>query len=306
MTSELYTFTADELHKGLRLDLFIGKNLSAISRSHIQKLIETGHVTVNRKLVKANYKIQAEDHIAITMPEAQPIEILPEKIPLDILYEDNDVIVVNKPRGMVVHPAAGNYTGTLVNALLEHCRDLSGINGAIRPGIVHRLDKDTSGVMIAVKNDHAHVSLAAQIKAHTASRRYTAIVYGNIIESQGVINAPIGRHSVDRKKMAVTFVHSREAITNFKVMERFGNYTLVECKLMTGRTHQIRVHMAHIGHPVVGDPKYGSGRKNFAIEGQALHSTELTFTHPTTGVIMSFKAPLPKDMQDILLKLRKL
>lgn len=305
MTNEFYTFTTDELHKGKRLDLFISENLAAISRSHIQKLIGAGHVTVNHKPIKANYKVQAKDIIEITIPEAQPIEVLPEKISLDILHEDNDVIVVNKPRGMVVHPAAGNYTGTLVNALLEHCRDLSGINGAIRPGIVHRLDKDTSGVMIAVKNDHAHVSLAAQIKAHTASRRYTAIVHGNIIESQGVINAPIGRHPVDRKKMAVTFAHSREAITKFKVIERFGNYTLVECKLKTGRTHQIRVHMAHIGHPVVGDPKYGSGRKIFAIEGQALHSTELTFMHPTTGIKMSFKAPIPKDMQDILLKLRK-
>lgn len=302
--SECYTFYVDAIRNGKRVDVLITENLAEFSRSHIQKLIEAGQVTVNYKPVKANYKVQLTDIIEVIIPNAKPVEVLPENIPLDVLYEDKDVIVINKPRGMVVHPAAGNYTGTLVNALLEHCQDLSGINGAIRPGIVHRLDKDTSGVMIAVKNDHAHLSLAAQIKAHTASRRYTAIVHGNIEESQGVINAPIGRHPVDRKKMAVTFTNSKEAITNFHVMERFGNYTLVECKLMTGRTHQIRVHMAYIGHPVVGDPKYSSGRKIFAIDGQALHSTELTFTHPSTGKKLSFKAPIPKDMQDILLKLR--
>lgn len=297
-------FTVNEEQAGKRLDVFITEALGSVSRAHVQKLIEAEAVNVGSKTAKANYKVQVNDMVEVTIPEAKPVEVLPEDIPLDILYEDRDVIVVNKPRGMVVHPAVGNYTGTLVNALLEHCNDLSGINGAIRPGIVHRLDKDTSGVMIAVKNDRAHLSLAAQIKNRTASRRYTAIVHGNIEESQGIINAPIGRHPIDRKKMAVTFENSKEAITKFKVLERFGNYTLVECKLMTGRTHQIRVHMAHIGHPVVGDPKYGSGRKLFAIDGQALHSTELTFTHPSTGKQLSFRAEMPKDMQEILKKLR--
>lgn len=297
-------FTVNEGQAGKRLDVFVAEALDSVSRTHVQKLIEAEAVNVGGKTVKANYKVQANDTVVVTIPEAIPVEVLPEDIPLDILYEDQDVIVVNKPRGMVVHPAVGNYTGTLVNALLEHCKDLSGINGSIRPGIVHRLDKDTSGVMIAVKNDQAHLSLAEQIKNRTASRRYTAIVHGNIEESQGIINAPIGRHPIDRKKMAVTFENSKEAITKFKVLERFGNYTLVECKLMTGRTHQIRVHMAHIGHPVVGDPKYGSGRKLFAIEGQALHSTELTFIHPSTGKQLSFRAEIPKDMQEILKKLR--
>jgi 23S rRNA pseudouridine1911/1915/1917 synthase len=219
------------------------------------------------------------------------------------LYEDEYVIVINKPRGMVVHPAVGNYSGTLVNALLEHCEDLSGINGEVRPGIVHRLDKDTSGVMVAAKNNQAHLSLTEQIKNRTASRRYLAIVYGNIKEDKGVINAPIGRHYVDRKRMAVTFENSKEAITNFQVLERFGQFTFVACKLKTGRTHQIRVHMAYIGHPVVGDPKYGPERRNFSIKGQALHSTELTFKHPVTGETMVFHAPLPEDMDRILLEL---
>jgi 23S rRNA pseudouridine1911/1915/1917 synthase len=206
---------------------------------------------------------------------------------------------------MVVHPAAGNYHGTLVNALLMHCQDLSGINGVARPGIVHRLDKDTSGVMVVAKTDQAHVSLAQQIKERSASRRYLAIVHGNIKEDTGVIDAPIGRHPIDRKRMAVVFTHSKPAVTKFGVLERFGNYTLVQCKLQTGRTHQIRVHMAYIGHPVVGDPKYGPARREFAIAGQALHSAELTFTHPATGQVMHFTAPLPMDMQQILASLRK-
>ena len=228
------------------------------------------------------------------------MEICAEDIPLDILYEDADIIVINKPRGMVVHPAAGNYAGTLVNALLEHCRDLSGINGEIRPGIVHRLDKDTSGVMVAAKNDRAHLNLAEQIKARTASRKYLAIVYGIIAEEQGIINAPIGRHASDRKKMAVTFSNSKEAITRFRVLERFVNYTLVECRLQTGRTHQIRVHMQYIGHPVVGDPKYGPEKKRFTIKGQALHSAELSLKHPVTGEDLLFIAPLPPDMAVII------
>ncbi|WP_122627197.1 RluA family pseudouridine synthase [Lucifera butyrica] len=287
-----------------RLDVFITKQMQDVSRSHIQKLILAGDVTVNDKPVKANYKVQPEDNVAVTMPEARPTEIRPETIPLNILYEDGDVIVVNKARGMVVHPAAGNFSGTLVNALLEHCGDLSGINGMIRPGIVHRLDKDTSGVMVAAKHDLAHARLAKQIKDRSASRRYQAVVFGNITEDQGMINAPIGRHTADRKKMAVTFTNSKEAITKFRVLERFGDYTLVECRLLTGRTHQIRVHMAYIGHPVVGDPKYGPVRNPFCIKGQALHSAELRFTHPVSGEPMIFTAPLPDDMQDILVELR--
>ena len=239
------------------------------------------------------------------LPEAKPVEILPEDIPLDILYEDSDIIVVNKARGMIVHPATGIYTGTLVNALLYHCKDLSGINGEIRPGIVHRLDKDTSGVMVAAKNDAAHLNLAEQIRTKAAHRIYWAIVCGNIREEAGVIKGDIGRHPTDRKKMAIVHEHGKPAVTHFRVLERFGDYTLVECRLETGRTHQIRVHMASIGHPVLGDPKYGP-RKTcpFAIKGQALHSLQLTLTHPRTREVMTFTAPLPEDMEKILKALR--
>ncbi|MCE5286680.1 MAG: RluA family pseudouridine synthase [Pelosinus sp.] len=303
--SNLQEFVVPDLAQNERLDVFLVRAMENMSRSHIQKLIAEGNITVNKRQVKANYKVQQGEVIAASLPEAQAIDVAPEDIALDILYEDEYVIVINKPRGMVVHPAVGNYSGTLVNALLEHCEDLSGINGMVRPGIVHRLDKDTSGVMVAAKNDQAHLSLTAQIKNRTASRRYLAIVYGNIKEEAGVINAPIGRHPVDRKKMAVTFQNCKEAITNFHVLERFGKFTLVECKLKTGRTHQIRVHMTYIGHPVVGDPKYGRERQSFAIKGQALHSTELTFTHPATGETMVFHAPLPEDMNLILTELRK-
>ena len=290
--------------QGVRLDVLLTNRFPELSRSHLQKLIADQLVTVNGKPAKANYKAQAADQIRITFPEAKPIEIMAEAIPLAILYEDADIIVLNKARGMVVHPAAGNYQGTLVNALLEHCTDLSGINGEIRPGIVHRLDKDTSGVMVAAKNDRAHLDLAEQIKSRTASRKYLAIVHGNIAEEQGIVNAPIGRHPSDRKKMAVTFSNSKEAVTRFRVVERFVNYTLVECKLQTGRTHQIRVHMQYIEHPVVGDPKYGPEKKRFAIAGQALHSAELSLRHPATGETMIFTAPLPADMAAILNQLK--
>ncbi|HEY3426235.1 MAG TPA: RluA family pseudouridine synthase [Negativicutes bacterium] len=294
-----------EINIGERLDVFLTQHFKTASRSHLQKLISAGQVKINNRQVKANYKIQTGDLIEVIVSEAKPIAAVPESIPLTILFEDDDLIVIDKPRGMVVHPAAGNYHGTLVNALLAHCDDLSGINGEIRPGIVHRLDKDTSGVMVAAKSDRAHISLAKQIKDRTASRRYLAIVHGNIKEEQGIINAPIGRHPVDRKKMAVTFSNSKEAITHFRIIERFGEHTLVECKLKTGRTHQIRVHMAYIGHPVVGDPKYGPERTPFLITGQALHSTELIFVHPVSGLKMVFTAPLPGDMQEILTDLKK-
>ena len=297
-------FIAAAEEQGIRLDVLLAGRFGELSRSHLQKLIAEGLVTVNGNTAKANYKTQANDTINVTIPEAKPVEIVAENIPLDIIYEDSDIIVVNKPRGMVVHPAVGNYQGTLVNALLDHCQDLSGINGEIRPGIVHRLDKDTSGVMVAAKNDYAHLNLAEQIKNRTASRKYLAIVHGNIAEEQGIINAPLGRHSTDRKKMAVTFSNSKEAITRFHVIERFVNFALVECKLQTGRTHQIRVHMQYIGHPVVGDPKYGPEKKQFAIKGQALHSAELSLKHPVTGADMLFTTPLPPDMVDILKQLQ--
>ncbi|EAX48623.1 pseudouridine synthase, RluA family [Thermosinus carboxydivorans Nor1] len=305
LTNKTFSFIAEDVDKGKRLDLFLVERLPELSRTHIQRIIAAGEVTVNGKAGKANYKLAPADYVTIRLPEPKPAEIKAEAISLDILYEDEDIIVINKPRGMVVHPAAGNYEGTLVNALLRHCDRLSGINGVSRPGIVHRLDKDTSGVMMVAKTDRAHLDLARQIKERTAGRKYVAIVHGNIKENQGIINAPIGRHPTDRKKMAVVFTNSKEAITTFQVLERFGDYTLVECRLFTGRTHQIRVHMAYIGHPVVGDPKYGPGRQRFAIMGQALHAAELTFQHPVTGERMSFTVPLPDDMRAILEELRR-
>ncbi|WP_110952898.1 RluA family pseudouridine synthase [Anaerosinus massiliensis] len=289
-----------------RIDMFLVKKLQNLSRSHIQKMIADGWIKVNQKEVKANYKLRKSDTVEFILPEAKQTEIVAEDIPLHILYEDQDVIVINKRRGMVVHPATGIYTGTLVNALLAHCKDLSGINGEIRPGIVHRLDKDTSGVMIAAKNDIAHISLAEQIKNKTAIRQYLAIVHGNIKEEQGIIDGAIGRDAKDRKKMAIVFENGKPAVTKFKVVERFGNYTLVQCKLMTGRTHQIRVHMTYIGHPLVGDPKYGGVKSSFKISGQALHSKSLTFIHPTTKQEMFFSAPLPEDMERILKNIRRI
>jgi len=303
-TEKQYCLQVSETEGNQRIDIYLAQSLG-MSRSHAQKIISAGQVLVNTKLVKANYKVSCNDNIEVLLTEAQPSEIRPESIPLSVVYEDDHMIIINKPRGMVVHPAAGNYSGTLVNALLEHCQDLSGINGVIRPGIVHRLDKDTSGVMVAAKNDQAHLNLALQIKERQASRKYIAIVHGNIKEEQGIINAPIGRHPVDRKKMAVVFTNSKTAITHFRTVERFGNYTVVECRLQTGRTHQIRVHMAHIGHPVVGDPKYGPEKQHFAINGQALHSAELSLSHPVTGEKMCFSAPLPADMEKIITSLRR-
>ena len=295
-------FTADR--DGERLDVFLARMDETLSRSRVQRLIADGHVMVDGKTPKASQRLSEGATVAVEMPEPEATDILPEQIPLDILYEDEDVIVVNKARGMVVHPAAGVSRGTLVNALLAHCKDLSGINGALRPGIVHRLDKDTSGVMIAAKNDAAHRSLAEQIQQKTAKRVYWAILTGNIAEEEGVIHGAIGRNPKDRQKMAVVRENGKDATTNFRVLERFGAYTLVECRLMTGRTHQIRVHMAYIGHPVVGDPKYGAKKCAFSIEGQALHSKTLMFTHPRTGERMEFEAPLPEDMQMILDDLR--
>ena len=244
------------------------------------------------------------DEIIVTLPEPQPLDVQPENIPLDIIYEDDDVVVVNKARGMVVHPAAGNYSGTLVNALLYHCKNLSGINGVIRPGIVHRLDKDTSGIMICAKNDAAHISLSEQIQAKTAKRTYLAVVRGNVKTDSGVIETMIARDKNDRKKMAVVKEDGRIAITEYEVLERFGKYTIVRCKLRTGRTHQIRVHMEYLCYPLVGDPKYSPMKTPFSIQGQALHSQTLEFTHPRTGERMCFEAPLPEDMHKIVTRLR--
>lgn len=300
---EPVVFTAEE--KGQRLDVFVVEKCPELSRSHVQKLIEQGHVLVDGAQRKANFKLRGGEVVQVAQPEAEPITAAPEDIPLDILFEDKDIIVVNKARGMVVHPASGVYSGTLVNALLYHCQDLSGINGEIRPGIVHRLDKDTSGVMVCAKNDTAHLDLAEQIRTKAAHRTYWAIVHGNIKEEAGIIKGDIGRHPTDRKKMAIVRENGKPAVTHFKVLERFGEYTLVECKLETGRTHQIRVHMNSIGHPLINDPKYGPKKSSsFAIQGQALHSLQLTLTHPVTKEEMTFTAPLPADMEKILTGLR--
>lgn len=296
------SFTADR--DGERVDVFLARLDETFSRSYLQRLIEEGRVTVGGQTVKPRYRLSVGETVAMDVPEPEPINVTPENLPLDILYEDEDVIVVNKARGMVVHPAAGVFHGTLVNALLAHCKDLSGINGALRPGIVHRLDKETSGVMIAAKNDAAHRSLAEQIQAKTAQRTYWAILVGNIREEEGVIHGAIGRSAKDRQKMAVVRENGKEATTKFRILERFGNFTLAECRLLTGRTHQIRVHMAYIGHPVAGDRKYGTKKCPFVIEGQALHSKTLSFAHPRTGERMEFSAPLPEDMETILRQLR--
>lgn len=289
--------------KGLRTDVFLAARLDC-TRSAVQHDIQEGRVTRQGKPAKANTKVKEGDVFQVLVPPPVDLAAKPENIPLDILYEDEDVIVVNKPRGMVVHPAAGNPDGTLVNALLYHCRDLSGINGVIRPGIVHRLDKDTSGVMICAKNDLAHQSLAEQIQKKEAKRTYLAIVRGNVKEDHGHIETQLDRDPRDRKKMAVVPAGGRWAATDYEVLERYGKFTVVRCRLLTGRTHQIRVHMTYIGHPLVGDPKYAPQKTCFSISGQALHSEQLTFRHPRTGEWMTFTAPVPADMQTILTRLR--
>lgn len=298
----LETVTAEAEDAGTRADVFLAAKLG-VSRSNMQKLLEDGRVKRGEKIIKANYKVRAGEMFVVDIPEPEPIEAVPENIPLDIIYEDDDVVVLNKARGMVVHPAPGNYTGTLVNALLYHCSNLSGINSAIRPGIVHRLDKDTSGIMIVAKNDAAHISLSQQIQSKTAVRTYLAVVRGNIKTDSGTIETQIARDKNDRKKMAVVKEGGRDAITDYEVLERFGKYTLVRCKLRTGRTHQIRVHMEYLGYPLVGDPKYSPMKTPFGIKGQALHSHTLEFTHPRTGECMKFEAPLPEDMHKIITRL---
>lgn len=297
------TVAVPESAAGLRADVFLAEALGS-TRSHVQILLSEGRVTKKQKTVKANYRVRKGEVLLVELPPLRPLEAEPEDIPLDILYEDEDVIVLNKPRGMVVHPAPNHYTGTLVNALLYHCRSLSGINGVIRPGIVHRLDKDTSGVMIAAKNDLAHVSLAEQIQNKTARRTYLCVVRGNIKTDRGRIETRLDRDSGDRKKMAVVTLGGREAITEYEVLERYGRFTVVRCRLLTGRTHQIRVHMEYLGFPLVGDPKYSPLKTPFSIRGQALHSQTLEFIHPRTGKALCFEAPLPEDMQKIITRLR--
>jgi len=300
-THELYI---DDSHIGMRLDIFLTQIYKQWTRSYIQNQIKNGNITVNKKQVKTGYALKKGDIIQLSISKPQPLDIIPEKINLDILYEDEDIIVVNKPQGMVVHPAAGNHSGTLVNALLGHCSDLSGINGKIRPGIVHRIDKDTSGVLVVAKNDRAHVNLAKQIKEKTALRRYIALIEGVLKEDKGTVSAPIGRHPIDRKKMAIV-ENGRNAITHFTVIKRYEKYTLIEAQLETGRTHQIRIHMAYIGHPIVGDPVYGYRRQAFSLKGQLLHAECLGFIHPKTGQYMEFHAPLPDYFSEILDKLDK-
>lgn len=288
----------------LRLDLFLNEKMEDISRAQIQKLIENQNVSVNDKFIKSNYKVKTGDKIRVSIPEPKALEIEAEDIDIEILYEDEDLAIINKPQGMVVHPAAGNYTGTLVNALLAKCTNLSGINGVIRPGIVHRIDKDTSGVLVIAKNDLAHRELAEQIKAHTVKRVYIALVEGIIKNDSGTVDMPIGRHKVERKKMAI-IKDGRNAVTHYTVLERFLNYTLIEARLETGRTHQIRVHMAYLGHPLVGDPLYGFKKQKYNLKGQALHAKMLGLIHPRTHEYMEFSSPLPEYFNSLLRGLRK-
>ena len=298
-----YEFKVDESLVGVRLDLFISNKFEDKSRSYIQGVIEGGNAIVNGKCRKSNFKLKLGDIITLKIPEPVELNVKAEDIPLDILYEDSDVIVINKPQDMVVHPAPGNYSGTLVNALLNHCTDLSGINGVLRPGIVHRIDKDTSGALVVAKNDNAHNSLAAQLKDHSMTRSYVALVEGVIKSDEGTIDAPIGRHPKDRIKMAIV-ESGKKAVTHYKVIERFDKYTLVECNLETGRTHQIRVHMAKIGHPLVGDLIYGFKKQKFNLKGQVLHAKRLGFIHPSTNEYMEFISPLPNYLEKLITKLK--
>ena len=295
-----------ETENGERIDKYLSNEMSGFSRSYIQKLMKDGHVYVNGKAVKANYKLAYDDMITVEIPDLVEPDIVPENIPLDILYEDDDILIVNKPKGMVVHPAAGHYSGTLVNALMYHCGEsLSGINGVMRPGIVHRIDMDTTGSLLVCKNDQAHQKLAEQLKVHSIKRVYHAIVCGNLKEDSGTIDAPIGRHPVDRKKMSINYQNGREAVTHYQVLERFGDYTYISCRLETGRTHQIRVHMASIRHPLLGDAVYGPQKCPFKLQGQTLHAKILGITHPPTGEYMEFDAPLPEYFEDLLGRMRQ-
>ena len=297
-----YDLTCEE--SGVRLDKYISSSDIGVSRSMAVQLIENGSVSVNGKPSNKKQKLNIGDLISVYVPDPVPYEAKAEDIPLEIVYEDDDLLVVNKPKGMVVHPAAGNYDGTLVNALLFHCGDsLSGINGVMRPGIVHRIDKDTSGLLIVAKNDTAHAGLAAQIKEHSFTREYEAVVFGSLKDDKGTVDAPIGRHPVDRKKMCVTEKNSKNAVTHYEVISRYRGYTHIKCILETGRTHQIRVHMAYIGHPVAGDPVYGVKNEKVPFEGQCLHARKIGFIHPSTGEYLEFSSDLPAYFADFLKKL---
>lgn len=309
MNSRTETFVIDEFNEGKRLDAFLVSQLNSesITRSFIQKIIEKGLVTVDGAKAKSGLKIKAGMKVYVEFPEPVSLEIESENIPLDIVFEDDDIILINKPKDLVVHPAAGNWEGTLVNALLHHCKDsLSDINGIIRPGIVHRIDKDTTGLLVVAKNNEAHLKLSAQLKDHDIQRTYEAIVDGNLKEDSGKISAPIGRHPNNRKKMAINYKNGKMAVTHFKVLERFKGYTYIQLNLETGRTHQIRVHMSSLGYPVTGDPIYGKEYKQLDTKGQVLHARYLRLTHPRTGEEMTFEAPIPEYFFKLLQHLRQL
>lgn len=291
---------------GTRIDKFLSEEFEEFSRSYLQGLIQLGNITVNQKPVKANYKLNTNDRLELIIPEVKEQEIAAENIPLDILFEDEDIIVVNKPKGMVVHPAAGHYSGTLVNALMYHCKDhLSGINGELRPGIVHRIDMNTTGVLVVCKNDFAHRKIAEQLSVHSITRKYEAICYNAFREENGTVDAPIGRNSIDRKKMAIDKKNGRRAVTHYHIIKNYKNFAHIECQLETGRTHQIRVHMASIGHPLLGDDVYTSAKSPYRLEGQTLHARVLGFLHPRTNQYIEFEAPLPEYFTKILTDLEK-
>ncbi len=299
-----YEFLIDTENIGKRIDKFLSGNITDVSRSQISVLIENGSVTVNNKTVSKSYKLSADDNICVLVPEPTELEAIPENIPLDILYEDDDIIVINKPKGMVVHPAAGNYTGTLVNALLYHCKGkLSGINGVLRPGIVHRIDKNTSGILVVAKSDIAHKSLSEQIKEHSMTREYRAVIYGHLKDTNGLVDAPIGRNTIDRKRMCVTDKNSKNAVTHYTVLEEYKDFSYICCRLETGRTHQIRVHMSYIGHPLAGDDVYGPKKVITELSGQCLHAMKLGFVHPVTGEYMEFSSDLPEYFRKFLNKI---
>lgn len=301
LNREILFFTVSETDKGQRIDKFLTDILPDFSRSYLQKLLKDSLVLANGKAVKPNYKLSAGEVLSVRLPENEDLDLEPEDLPVEVLYEDSDVILVNKSKDMVVHPSAGHNSKTLVNFLLYHCKgELSGINGVSRPGIVHRIDKDTTGVMIACKNDKAHNSLAAQLKEHTITRKYRAIVLGVLPKDEDTIHTLIGRHPTDRKKMSIHCKNGKDAITHYRVLQRFSNHTYIECQLETGRTHQIRVHMASIGHPLLGDTVYGTEKCRYKLQGQCLHAFVFGFIHPSTGKYMEFEAPLPDYFQKLL------
>ena len=300
-------FIINQEENGMRIDVFLSKKMDNVSRSYIQKLIKEKEISVNGMAVKANYKVSANDIVQLTIPDLSEPDILPENIPLDILYEDADILIVNKPKGMVVHPSPSHYTGTLVNALMDYCKDdLSGINGVMRPGIVHRIDMDTTGSLLVCKNDFAHQKLAEDLKVHNIKRIYHAIVHGVIKEDEGTVEGPIGRHPIDRKKMSINYKNGKPAVTHYRVLKRFSNYTYIECQLETGRTHQIRVHMASIHHALVGDTVYGPAKSPFHLQGQTLHAKILGIHHPRTNEYLEIDAPLPEYFTDLLEKLERM